>query len=237
MLQSMPPDVDKPLEFAMNYMQAFSVALHILKRYLAHAELPGGFIHGLMLNVLIWDQYPPTIDETPQYASNIMDGTTPIEHYVREVQFCCDTKNIGITKNQDTSFPLHDTSVSAREEAEEILRAAYIAAIVEVMKLISRAPIVSINHDLRFIQNASQLLCHRGVLNGLEAIGGYLALELRIPGCVVVQGSSFWRKLVSSLTDNESGTLMQPKQWKIETHICITSRRLPCTRNTSFARR
>ena len=180
-----------------------------------------------------------------------------------EVQFCCDTKNIGITKNQDweharaqaihhychihlslqavvledMSFPLHDTSVSAREEAEEILRAAYIAAIVEVMKLISRAPIVSINHDLRFIQNASQLLCHRGVLNGLEAIGGYLALELRIPGCVVVQGSSFWCKLVSSLTDNESGTLMQPKQWKIETHICITSRRLPCTRKTSFARR
>ena len=50
----MPPDVDKPLAFAMNYMQAFSVALHILKRYLAHAELPGGFIHGLMLNVLIW---------------------------------------------------------------------------------------------------------------------------------------------------------------------------------------
>ena len=42
-LGSMPDDVDKPLAYAMNYLQASSAALHVLQRYLQRDQMDGAY--------------------------------------------------------------------------------------------------------------------------------------------------------------------------------------------------
>ena len=53
---------------------------------------------------------------------------------------------------ESMSFPLQESSASAREAAESILRDVYVMPLIEILKLIPRPPIVSINHDLRLVQ-------------------------------------------------------------------------------------
>ena len=75
------------------------------------------------------------------------------------------------------------------------------------MKLLSRDPIAAINRDLRFTFGASQDAQRRSQFIGLAAIGAYIALELRVRGCVVVQGSPFWCKLVCLLSQGQGQRL------------------------------
>ena len=89
----------------------------------------------------------------------------------------------------------------------ETLKRVYIDNIKEVIALVPRPPIVMINHDPRFYACAHSTLRRRS-----EGFQGYahacslVATELQLRGCVVVHGSSFWCKLVSSLTQAEYGT-------------------------------
>ena len=66
--------------------------------------------------------------------------------------------------------------------------------ILQTMKLVSRAPIVVINHKFGFIFGACYDARRRSQFIGLAAIGAYIALDLGVRGCVVVHGTSFWCK-------------------------------------------
>ena len=73
----------------------------------------------------------------------------------------------------------------------------------------ARAPIVNINHDLRFVAAAGPTL-KQGAENfhGFHAMGAYVVLELRVRGCVVVLGSSFWSKMACQMKPSTTGVHM-----------------------------
>lgn len=107
---------------------------------------------------------------------------------------------------ENLAVPLHESSVAARNSMELTLKSVCLKRFEVILSLVSRPPIVMINHDRRFIAHAHRTLSNRQVFIGCDAIGAYLALELRMHGCIVVHGSSFWCKLTSSLRDSQTGS-------------------------------
>ena len=79
----------------------------------------------------------------------------------------------------------------------------------QVARMTTRAPIININHDPRFIALASTQgkAVHHHVTAFL-ALGSYVALELRVRGCVVIHGSSFWSKLACHMKPALNGYQM-----------------------------
>ena len=96
--------------------------------------------------------------------------------------------------------------MDALGDMEETLKRVYIDNIKEVIALVPRPPIVMINHDARFYACAHPKLRQREGFQGYARACSFVAMELRLRGCVVVHGSSFWCKLVSSLHQAEYGT-------------------------------
>ena len=45
-------------------------------------------------------------------------------------------------------------------------------------------------------------------LTGFQAMGTYVALELRVRGCIVIHGSSFWSKMACQLKQSNNGVHM-----------------------------
>ena len=75
---------------------------------------------------------------------------------------------------------------------QQRLKAVYVDPILEAAKMTARAPIININHDPRFIaiaSNAGKAVNDR--ITAFLAMGSYVALELRVRGCVAIHGSSF----------------------------------------------
>ena len=125
---------------------------------------------------------------------------------------------------------LHESSVDAGSDMEATVQRVYIENIAEILKLVPRPPIVMIDHDKRFYASAHRTLRQREEFPGYDAACAYITMELRLRGYVVVHGSSFWCKMVSSLRDGEYGT-------HVISYTCITTGPLQSTRNNSFARR
>ncbi|CAE7337702.1 unnamed protein product, partial [Symbiodinium sp. KB8] len=89
---------------------------------------------------------------------------------------------------ENLAIMLHESSVDARSNMESTLKRVYVQHIAEILKLVPRPPIVMINHDKRFFACAHKTLRRREDVVGYDAVGAYLALELRMRGCVVVHG-------------------------------------------------
>ena len=106
------------------------------------------------------------------------------------------------------AIPMSDSSVDAYSGMEETLRLrrVYIDNIKEIIALVPRPPVVMINHDKRFFACAHGTLRRREGFPGYARACSFVAMELRLWGCVVVHGSSFWCKSVSSLHGAEYGT-------------------------------
>ena len=96
-------------------------------------------------------------------------------------------------------IPMSDDSMDAFSDMEETLRRVYIDNVKEIIALVPRPPIVMINHDKRFYACAHGALRRRENFHGYARARSFVAMELRLWGCVVVHGSSFWCKMVSSL--------------------------------------
>ena len=107
---------------------------------------------------------------------------------------------------EDMTIPMSEESMDAFSDMEETLRRVYIDNIKEIIALVPRPPIVMINHDKRFYACAHGTLRRRENFHGYARACSIVAMELRLWGCVVVHGSSFWCKLVSSLRQAEYGT-------------------------------
>ena len=104
-------------------------------------------------------------------------------------------------------IPGSTESVAALGKLEETLNRVYVDNLKEVIALVPRPPIVMINHDPRFYACAHSTLRRRaGGFQGYAHACSYVATELQLRGCVVVHGSSFWCKLVSSLSQADYGT-------------------------------
>ena len=73
----------------------------------------------------------------------------------------------------------------------------------------TRAPSININHDPRFVAAGSEEAKKvENNLTGKQAMGAYVALELRVRGCVVIHGSSFWSKMACQLKQSSNGVHM-----------------------------
>ena len=104
-------------------------------------------------------------------------------------------------------IPGSTESMVALGNIEETLKRVYFDNIKEVIALVPRPPIVMINHGPRFYACAHSTLRRRSEgFQGYAHACSFVATELQLRGCVVVHGSSFWCKLVSSLTQAEYGT-------------------------------
>ena len=140
---------------------------------------------------------------------------------------------------ESLAIPLHESSMDARSDVESTLKQVYIQNIVEILKLVPRPPIVMINHDRRFYACAHRTLRQREDFPGYDAACAYITMELRLRGCVVVHGSSFWCKMVSSLRDGEYGAhvLSTDKISGTEPHPHHHRAFALCEKHNSFARR
>ena len=95
-----------------------------------------------------------------------------------------------------------------RLDAQKALKSTYVDPIIEIARMTARAPIVNINHDLRVVGAANQSLKQRAEnFHGFHALGAYVALELRVRGCMVVHGS-FWSKMACQLKQSTAGVHM-----------------------------
>ena len=108
-------------------------------------------------------------------------------------------------------WPFSDAANGAelRQNTQRMLKETYVDPIVEIARMTTRAPIANINHDPRFVAAASERA--KSVENGLvgfHAMGAYVALELRVRGCVVIHGSSFWSKMAVHMTQSSNGYRM-----------------------------
>ena len=91
-------------------------------------------------------------------------------------------------------WPFSDMGSGAdiRSEAQQELKATYVDPMLKVARMTTRAPIININHHPGFIALAS--VKGKSVHNNVTAFlakGTYVALELRVRGCVVIHGSRF----------------------------------------------
>ena len=108
----------------------------------------------------------------------------------------------------DMIWPFSDvgSGFNIRTEIQGALKAKYVDPIIELARMTSRAPIVNINHDLRFVGAGNRVLQKRPEnFHGCHAMGAYIALELRVRGCVVVHGSSFWSKMACHMRLSATG--------------------------------
>ena len=107
---------------------------------------------------------------------------------------------------------LHGRSATwalVRAETQRRLKATYVDPILEVARMTTRAPIININHDPRFIALASaQGKAVHNHVTAFLAMGSYVALELRVRGCVVIHGSSFWSKMACRMKPALNGFQM-----------------------------
>ena len=108
-------------------------------------------------------------------------------------------------------WPLSDvgSGVTDRLEAQRKLKTTYVEPIIEIARMTARAPIININHDPRFVAAGSEeakKVEHN--LTGFHAMGAYVALELRVRGCVVIHRSSFWSKMACQLKQSSTGIHM-----------------------------
>ena len=109
------------------------------------------------------------------------------------------------------AWPFSDvgTGAETRAETQRRLKATYVDLILEVARMTTRAPIININHDPRFIALASaQGKAVHNRVTAFRAMGSYVALELRVRGCVVIHGSSFWSKLACRMKPALNGYQM-----------------------------
>ena len=68
---------------------------------------------------------------------------------------------------------------SLRADVQGALKAAYVDPIIEIARMTARAPIVNLNHDLRFVAAGGRRLQKRAEkFHGFQAMGTYIALEL-----------------------------------------------------------
>ena len=86
------------------------------------------------------------------------------------------------------------------------LKDTYLKYFDTILDMVPRPPVVMINHDRRFLAASHKVLDRRQDFAGYDAVGACLALQLRLRGCIVVRGSSFWCKLMSSLKESHSGS-------------------------------
>ena len=88
-----------------------------------------------------------------------------------------------------------------------MLKETYVDPILEIARMTTRAPIINIHHDPGFVAAASETakLVENGLV-GFHAMGAYVALELRVRGCVVIHGSSFWSKMATHLKQSTNGS-------------------------------
>ena len=108
-------------------------------------------------------------------------------------------------------WPFSDVGcgVTLRLEAQQKLKATYVEPIIEIARMTARAPIININHDPRFVAAGSEEAKKvENNLTGFQAMGAYVALELRVRGCVVIHGSSFWSKMACQLKQSSTGIHM-----------------------------
>ena len=117
------------------------------------------------------------------------------------------------------AWPYSDVGNGAeiRAETQKRLKAVYVDPILEAAKLTARAPIININHDPRFIaiaSNAGKAVDDR--VTAFIAMGSYVALELRVRGCVAIHGSSFWSKMACHL--KPSLNCYQMLSWEADGH-------------------
>ncbi|CAE7949678.1 unnamed protein product [Symbiodinium sp. KB8] len=108
--------------------------------------------------------------------------------------------------HENLAVPLHESSHQARESMEEILKDTYIKYFDKILNMVPRPPVVMINHDRRFLAASHRVLEQRQDVAGYDAVGAYLTLQLRLRGCIVVHGSSFWCKILRSLKESQSGS-------------------------------
>ena len=108
-------------------------------------------------------------------------------------------------------WPFSDvgSGVTLRLEAQQKLKATHVEPIIEIARMTTRAPIININHDPRFVAAGSEEAKKvENNLTGFQAMGAYVALELRVRGCVVIHGSSFWSKMACQLKQSSNGVHM-----------------------------
>ena len=108
-------------------------------------------------------------------------------------------------------WPFSDvgSGVTDRLEAQRKLKTTYVEPIIEIARMTARAPIININHDPRFVAAGSEeakKVEHN--LTGFHAMGAYVALELRVRGCVVTHRFSFWSKMACQLKQSSTGIHM-----------------------------
>ena len=96
-----------------------------------------------------------------------------------------------------------------RLDAQKALKSPCIDPIIEVARMTARAPVVNINHDLRVVGAANHAMRQWAEnSHGFHALGAYVVLELRVRGCMVVHGSSFWSKMACQLKQSTAGVHM-----------------------------
>ncbi|OLP81956.1 hypothetical protein AK812_SmicGene37451 [Symbiodinium microadriaticum] len=89
--------------------------------------------------------------------------------------------------NKSTTFPLSGAlqdkvGLRCPEQYGEYSEEVYVQHIAAALKLVPRPPIVMINHDKRFVASAHKILRQRENFIGYDAVGAYLATELRMRG-------------------------------------------------------
>ena len=117
------------------------------------------------------------------------------------------------------AWPYSDVGNGAeiRAETQQRLKTVYVDPILEAAKMTARALIININHDPRFIaiaSNAGKAVNDR--VTAFLAMGSYVALELRVRGCVAIHGSSFWSKMACHL--KPSLNCYQMLSWEADGH-------------------
>ena len=90
---------------------------------------------------------------------------------------------------ENLNIPASTDSVAALGNMEQTLKRVYIDNIKEVIALVSRPPIVMINHDPFYACAHSTLRRRSEGFQGYAHACSYVATELQLRGCVVVHGS------------------------------------------------
>ena len=144
-----------------------------------------------------------------------MEGMTEIQASTLTLHFHLSLQGIIM---DNLSWPYSDVGNGAeiRAATQRRLKAVYVDPILEVARMTTRAPIININHDPRFIALASNLgKAVNDRVTAFLAMGSYVALELRVRGCVVIHGSSFWSKMACHLKPALNGyqVLSSPRRW------------------------
>ncbi|CAE7480865.1 unnamed protein product [Symbiodinium sp. CCMP2456] len=162
-----------------------------------------------------WGQFvrfSPTIStvvnfsETQKVFSNLIDNLEKMPQEQRSMVTIHIHLCLQAIVHENLAVPLHESSLQAQENMERILKDVYIKHFDKILSLVPRPPIVMINHDRRFLAASHRVLDQRQNFAGYDAVGAYLSLQLRFRGCIVVHGSSFWCKIMSSLKESQSGS-------------------------------